>query len=133
MSNKLRKEELDLLKKSGYSDKAIEYYENRVNVGIIENADVVLDYTGPCGDTINLYLEVNANNVIENAKFLYLGCPGLASSVSMLTKLIKGKTIEEAKRISELDIMKGLGGLPESKLDCPKIAVTTLRRAIANS
>jgi len=120
-----------LLEKSGYSEKAIKYYEDRINVGTIENADVVLDYTGPCGDTISLYLEVDADSRIKDAKFLYLGCPGLASSVSMLTRLVKGKTIEEAKKISEHDIVCELGGLPELKLDCPKLAVTTLQKAIA--
>ena len=92
---------------------------------------MVLDYTGTCGDTIKLYLEVDADNTIKDAKFLYLGCPGLASSVSMLTRLIKGVTITEARKISENDIMSELGGLPKSKLDCPKLAVTTLHKAIA--
>ena len=120
-----------MLEKSGYSEKAIKYYEDRINVGTIGNADVVLGYTGPCGDTIKLYLEVDADSRIRDAKFLYLGCPGLASSVSMLTRLIKGKTIEEAKKISEHDIVSELEGLPKSKLDCPKLAVTTLQKAIA--
>jgi len=119
-----------LLRKSGYSKKAIRYYEDRINIGTIENADVVLDYTGPCGDTINLYLEVDADSRIKDAKFLYLGCPALASSVSILTRLIKSKTIEEAKEISEHDIISELGGLPKSKLDCPKLAVTTLQKTI---
>ena len=120
-----------MLEKSGYSEKAIKYYEDKVNVGIIENADMVLDYTGPCGDAIKEYLEVDADSRIEDAKFLYLGCPGLASSVSMLTRLTEGKTIAEAKKISENDIVSELGGLPKSKLDCPKLAVTTLQKAIA--
>ena len=119
-----------MLRKSGYSKKAIRYYEDRINIGTIENADVVLDYTGPCGDTINLYLEVDADSRIKDAKFLYLGCPALASSVSILTRLIKSKTIEEAKEISEHDIISELGGLPKSKLDCPKLAVTTLQKTI---
>ena len=120
-----------MLEKSGYSEKAIKNYEDRINVGTIENADVILDHTGPCGDTISLYLKVDADSRIRDAKFLYLGCPGLASSVSMLTRLIKGKTIEETKEISEHDIISELGGLPKSKLDCPKLAIATLQKAIA--
>jgi len=130
MPKKLTKEELELLKKSGYSEKAIEYYVNRVNVGIIENADAALAYTGPCGDIVKLYLKVDANGTIEDAKFQYLGCPGSASSGSALTKLVKGKTLEEAKKVTEHDILKELGGLPESKLHCPKLAVATLQKTI---
>lgn len=131
MPEKLTKEELELLEISGYSEKAIEYYAKKVNVGVIENADAAVAYTGPCGDAIKVYLKVNKNGTIEDAKFQYLGCPGSASSGSALTNLVKGKTLEEAKKITEADILKELGGLPESKLHCPKLAVTTLLKTIA--
>jgi nitrogen fixation NifU-like protein len=130
MSKKLTKEEFELLKVTGYSEKAIEYYVKNVNVGIIENPDVTMAHTGPCGDTVGLYLKINKNGIIEDAKFLYLGCPGLAASGSALTKLMMGKTIREARKITENDILKDLGGLSESKLDCPKLAITTLQKAI---
>lgn len=129
-SKKLAKEEFELLREAGYSDKAIALYENKVNVGVIENSDVALAYSGPCGDTIKLYLKMGHNGVVEDAKFQHWGCPGSASSVSMITGLIKGKTLEEVKKITEQDILRELGGLPESKLDCPKLAVTTLQKAI---
>ncbi len=121
---------LELLRKSGYSEKAIGYFMNKVNVGLIEDADQIYDYTGPCGDTLQLYLKIN-NGVIGDAKFQYLGCPGAAASASAITKIAKGKTLEEAKKITEKDILKELEGLPESKLHCTKLAVTTLQRAIA--
>jgi NifU-like protein involved in Fe-S cluster formation len=130
MSRKLTEEELSLLEESGYSEKAIELYVDKVNVGLIWNADVTQTYSGPCGDVVKLYLKVNNNGVIEDAKFYYLGCPGSAASASAMTRLVKGKTIEEAEKITEVDVLKELGGLPKSKLDCPKLAVTTLRRAI---
>ena len=130
MSKKLTKEKFELLKVTGYSEKAIEYYVNNINVGIIENPDVTMAHTGPCGDTMKLYLKISKNGIIEDAKFVYLGCPGLAASGSALTKLMKGKTIREAKKITENDILKELGGLSESKLDCPKLAITTLQKAI---
>lgn len=130
MARKLAKEELELLEKSGYSKKVIEYYGNKVNVGTIEDADTTLAHTGPCGDTIKLYLKFNQNGTIENAKFQYLGCPGAASSGSALTKLVKDKTLEEAKKITEENILKELGGLPKLKLHCPKLAITTLRKTI---
>ena len=131
MSKKLTKEEFELLKDAGYSEKVIELYRNKVNVGVIENPDVNLAYTGPCGDTMKLYLKINDDGFVEDAKFQYLGCPGAASSGSAITRIVKGKTLEEAKRITEQDILKDLEGLPESKLHCPKLAVATLQKAIA--
>ena len=130
MPQKLTKEELELLEKAGYSKKAIEFYGNKVNVGVIENADVALAYFGPCGDAMKLYLKINGNGIVEDAKFLCLGCPGCASSGSAITEIVKGKTLEEAKKITETDLLKELEGLPKLKLDCPKLAVTTLRKAI---
>ncbi len=131
MPSRLTKEELTLLRESRYSKKAIELYVDKVNVGVLKKADMVQTYTGPCGDVIKLYLKLNKNDVIEDAKFHYLGCPGSASSASAMTKLVKGKTIDEAKKITEDDVLKELGGLPKPKLDCPKLAITTLRKAIA--
>ena len=129
--SKLTKEEFELLKEAGYSEKVIELYRNEVNVGVLKNPDVNLAYTGPCGDTMKLYLKINEDGVVEDAKFQYLGCPGAASSGSAITRIVKGKTLEEAKRITGHDIIRELGGLPESKLHCPKLAVTTLQKAIA--
>lgn len=128
---KLTKEELELLKEAGYSEKAIEFYRGKVNVGVLESPDVDLAYTGSCGDTMKLYLRINENGIIKDARFQYLGCPGAASSGSAVTEIVKGKTIEEAKKITDYDILNELGGLPESKLHCPKLAVTTLHKAIA--
>ena len=128
--SKLTKEELELLEKSGYSKKVIKYYKDKVNVGVLNDADAALAYTGPCGDTIKLYLKINQSSTIEDAKIQCLGCPGAASSGSALTKLVKGKTLEEAKKITEEDILRDLGGLPKLKLDCPKLAVTTLQKTI---
>ena len=130
MSRKLAPEEIKLLEESGYSKKAIELYVDKVNVGDVKNPDVAETYIGPCGDVIKLYLNVNKKGVIEEAKFYYLGCPGSAASTSALTQLIKGKTIEEAKKIEEIDILKALGGLPKPKMDCPKLAIKTLQKAI---
>ena len=131
MPKKLTEEEIELLKEAGYSDKAIKFYMNEVNVGSIEKPDVALAYTGPCGDTMKIYLKISKNGIIEDAKFYYLGCPGAASSGSAITKLVIGKTIREAKRVTEQDILRELDGLPESKLHCPKLALTTLQKAIA--
>ncbi len=116
---------------SGYSSKAIKYYVDNVNVGKLENPTVVTTFLGPCGDLIKLYLKINKENVIEDAKFYYLGCPGSASSASAMATLLKGQTINQAKKMTGNDILKELGGLPKSKLDCAMLSIKTLRKAIA--
>lgn len=131
MTRKLVEEERKLLEQSGYTKKAIELYVNNVNVGALEAPSVVSTYLGPCGDLIKLYLKINTKDIIEDAKFYYLGCPGSASSASAMTMLLKDKTINQAKKLTEGDILKALGGLPKTKLDCPKLVIKTLRKAIA--
>lgn len=130
MSEKLTKEKIGLLKEAGYSRNAIELYGNRVNVGIIENADVALAYTGLCGDTTKLYLKINNQNKIEDAKFQYLGCPASAVCRSILTQIAKGKTLQAAKEITEEEILKELGGLPGDECRCAELVVTALRKTI---
>jgi len=116
---------------SGYSNKAIALYVNNVNVGKLENPTVVTTFLGSCGDLIKLYLKINEKNIIEDATFYYLGCPGSASSASAMTTLLKGKTIDQAKKMTGNDILTELGGLPKSKLDCTTLSIKTLRKAIA--
>jgi NifU-like protein involved in Fe-S cluster formation len=116
---------------SGYSKKAIELYVNNVNVGTLENPSVVTTFLGPCGDLIKLYLVIGERDVIEEAKFYYLGCPGSAASASAMTMLLKGKNVNQAKKITEDDVLAELDGLPKSKLDCAKLPIKTLRKAIA--
>jgi len=116
---------------SGYSKKAIEFYVNKVNVGILEAPSVVTTFLGPCGDLIKLYLKISEKGKINDAKFHYLGCPGSATSASAMTLLLKGKSIDQAKKLTEKDILKELDGLPKSKLDCATLSIKTLRKAIA--
>jgi nitrogen fixation NifU-like protein len=131
MSRKLSGEELRLMVESGYSRKAIKFYVDNVNVGKLEDATLVTTFLGPCGDLIELYLRINEKDVIEDAKFYYLGCPGSASSASAMTSLLKGKTVTQAKKLTEDDVLAELGGLPKSKLDCARLSIRTLRKAIA--
>lgn len=123
------KEVRDLLKKSGYSDKAIEYYEKKVNVGEIENPDGHFVYTGPCGDTMEVYLKIE-DGIIEDAKFRAIGCAGSFASGSALMQMIKGKTLEEAEKIDEKDILNHLEGIPAPKVHCACLSKRTLQKAI---
>jgi NifU-like protein involved in Fe-S cluster formation len=116
---------------SGYSKKAIELYVNNVNMGKLENPSIVTTFLGPCGDLIKLYLIISGRDVIKEAKFYYLGCPGSAASASAMTTLLKGKNVNQAKKLTEDDILAELDGLPKSKLDCARLSIKTLRKAIA--
>jgi nitrogen fixation protein NifU and related proteins len=116
---------------SGYSKKAIDFYISKVNVGFIDSPTVVSTFLGPCGDLIKLYLEIDDKEVIKDAKFYYLGCPGSATSASAMTTLLKGMTIDNAKKLAEKDILNELDGLPKSKHDCATLSIRTLRKALA--
>ena len=118
-----------LLEKSGYSKKAIYYYEARLNVGEIKNPDAHFSYTGPCGDTMEMFLKIESNKITD-AKFRAIGCAGSYVSASALTEMIKGKTLEEAKKIDENDILKHLGKIPAPKIHCACLAKKTLQQAI---
>ena len=130
VSDKLTKEKIELLKNAAYSKKAIELYANKVNVGVIENSDVTLAYTGPCGDTCKIYLKINNQNIIDDAKFQYLGCPASAACGSTVTQIAQGKTLRDAERITEEEVIDELGGLPGDECHCATLVLTTLCNAI---
>jgi nitrogen fixation NifU-like protein len=121
--------QVSLLKESGYSDKAIEYVVNKLNVGEIEKPSASVSYTGPCGDTMRVYLKVNGGRITD-AKFQAIGCAGAYSAGSALMEMIKGKTLEQASGISEEEMINHLGGIPEPKIHCARLARTTLEKTI---
>lgn len=108
MTRKLKGEELRLMAELGHSKKAIQLYVDRVNVGALKKPDIVTTYLGPCGDFVELYLKISKANIIKNGKFCYVGCPGSAMSVSAMIELLKGKTVDEEKKITERDIINAL-------------------------
>ncbi len=118
-----------LLEKSGYSSKAIEYYLKKVNVGRIEKPSVHLAYTGPCGDSMEVYLKIESD-VIKDAKFQAIGCAGAFSAGSALMEMVKEKTLEETEKIAETDIISFLEGIPKQKIHCACLAKRTLQMAI---
>ena len=120
---------VELLKKAGYSDKAIDYYLRKLNVGVIEGAEAVDSYTGLCGDSMRVYLKVE-EGVIRDAKFQAIGCAGAFASGSALTEMVKGKTLKEAGKITEHDVVNDLKELPGPKLHCARLAVDALRKSI---
>jgi nitrogen fixation NifU-like protein len=120
-----------LLRNAGYSEKIIQIYSEAPNVGFIENPSVTLDYKGKCGDIIKFYLIINQNNVIEEAKFQYIGCPALAASGSILTEMVKKKSLQDVKKITEDEVRIKIGGLPDAECHCAKLAVAALNKTIA--
>ena len=115
-----------------YGKKVLELFRNPKNLGRIENADAeALAGSLACGDMIATYLKINeANEEILDAKFESYGCAANIAAASMLTEMIKGKTLQEAWKISWKDVSDELGGLPSVKYHCGVLAVGALRRAI---
>lgn len=119
----------EILSGSGYSQKAIDYYLDKPSMGSLADADQVTELTGPCGDTMKVYLKVN-DNQISDAKIQVLGCPGAVSAAMVAMELAKGKTLDDAYDIKDRDIYRILEQLPEQKQHCIRLAVKTLQKAI---
>jgi len=113
-----------------YSEKVMEHFANPHNVGEIPNADGIGKVGNPqCGDVMWLYIKVK-DNIITDIKFKTFGCGAAIATSSMITELARGKTLEEAKKISRQDVADSLDGLPPTKMHCSNLASDALREAI---
>ncbi len=112
-----------------YSETTIDHAMNPRNVGNMEDADSFAWVTGPCGDTMKIWLEVK-NGTIANATFLTDGCGTSLASGSMVTEMAKGKIISEAQKIGQQGVLNALGGLPEESEHCAILAADTLKAAM---
>ena len=113
-----------------YSAKVMEHFQNPRNVGEIEDADGVGEIGNPvCGDIMKLYIKVKDDRIID-AKFKTFGCGAAIATSSMVTALVKGKTLEEAERISRNTVAEALDGLPPIKMHCSNLAADALHKAI---
>ena len=113
-----------------YSEKVMEHFKNPRNVGEIENPDGI-GHVGNavCGDIMELYIKVN-DNTIADAKFKTFGCGAAIATSSMVTEMVKGKSIEEALKISNRAVAEALDGLPPIKMHCSVLAEEALKAAI---
>ena len=108
----------------------MDHFTNPRNVGAIENADGVGQVgNAKCGDIMKMYLKID-DDTITDAKFETFGCGSAIASSSMATELIKGKTIEEAMKITNRQVVDALGGLPDYKLHCSVLAEEAMKMAI---
>lgn len=113
-----------------YSEKVMDHFANPRNVGEIENADGVGTVGNPvCGDIMKIYIKVE-NNIITDVKFKTFGCGAAIATSSMATEMIKGKTIEEALKLTNKAVAEALGGLPPVKMHCSVLAEEAVQAAI---
>ncbi|MDD2577854.1 MAG: Fe-S cluster assembly scaffold protein NifU [Candidatus Dojkabacteria bacterium] len=113
-----------------YSKKLMDHFMNPRNVGEIKDADGIGEVGNPrCGDIMRIYIKVKENR-ITNIKFLTFGCGAAVATSSMVTELVKGKTLEEALKVTNQEVADSLDGLPPIKMHCSNLAEQALKAAI---
>ena len=113
-----------------YSEKVMDHFRNRRNVGVIENADGVGEVGNPvCGDIMKIYLKIR-DDTIADVKFETFGCGSAIASSSMATELIKGKPISDELQLTNKAVTEALGGLPAHKLHCSVLAEEAIKAAL---
>ncbi len=121
--------------KKPYSKKVMKYFKNPHNFGRIKNPDGFGKVGNPiCGDVMWMYIKVGKNKrgekIIKNVKFETFGCVAAIATSSIVTDMVKGKTIKKAEKFTKDDVIKGLGGLPQIKVHCSLLAIDALHAAI---
>ena len=115
-----------------YSEKVMEHFTNPRNVGEIENADGVgVVGNAKCGDIMKMYLKIE-NDVITDCKFKTFGCGAAIATSSMATELIKGRTVDEALKLTNSAVVEALEGLPPVKVHCSVLAEEAIKTAVAD-
>ena len=114
-----------------YSDKVMDHFMNPRNVGEIEDAAGVGTVgNAKCGDIMRMYLDIDENQVVREAKFKTFGCGAAVATSSMATELVKGKTVQEALQVTNKAVMEALDGLPPVKIHCSLLAEEAIHAAL---
>ena len=119
----------------GYSDRVMDIFKHPKNMGEIKGADAVGKVGNPaCGDMMWMYLKIGRNEkgeeIIKDVKVKTFGCVAAISTSSVLTEMIKGKTLSEAMKVTKQDIVDVLEGLPKQKIHCSILAIDALKEAV---
>lgn len=113
-----------------YSEKVMDHFTNPRNVGDMEDADGIGTEGNPtCGDAMKIYIKVKDDRIVD-AKFKTFGCGAAIAVSSMVTEMVKGKTLDEALAISKETVANELGGLPPQKMHCSNLGADALKKAI---
>ncbi len=116
-----------------YSEKVMDHFAHPRNVGEIENADGVgVVGNAKCGDIMKIYLKIDENDVITDCKFKTFGCGAAIATSSMATELIKGKSVNEALKLTNSAVVEALEGLPPVKVHCSVLAEEAVKTAVAD-
>ena len=116
-----------------YSEKVMDHFQHPRNVGEIENASGVGTVgNAKCGDIMRIYLDVDDNQVIQDVKFKTFGCGAAIATSSMATEMIKGKTVDEALKLTNSAVVEALEGLPPVKIHCSVLAEQAIKTALAD-
>ena len=114
-----------------YTEKVMDHFMHPRNVGEIENASGVGTVgNAKCGDIMRIYLDIDENQVVRDAKFKTFGCGAAIATSSMATEMIIGKTIQEALEVTNKEVMEALGGLPPVKVHCSLLAEQAVHAAL---
>ena len=114
-----------------YTEKVLDHFQNPRNVGELENANGVgMVGNAKCGDIMQMFIRVNEDEVIEEVTFKTFGCGAAVATSSMATELIKGKTVEEALKLSNEAVVEALEGLPPAKIHCSVLAEEAVKAAV---
>jgi len=113
-----------------YNEAVIDHFTNPRNVGEMDDADGYAVFGDPsCGDQMKLWIKVSGGKIVD-IKFKSFGCPGAIATSSMATELAQGRSIAEAKKLTDDDVIKALGGIPENKAHCSLMGIGALLAAI---
>ena len=116
-----------------YSEKVMDHFQNPRNVGVIEDANAVGEVgNAKCGDIMKMYMKINDEGVIEDIKFKTFGCGAAVATSSMATEMVKGKTIEEALKLTNKAVAEALDGLPPVKMHCSVLAEEAIQAALTD-